>query len=829
MSSECQQLNRLFSQCVDGARIKVPPSLEDPPPAALGGLPFILDLLHEAATTAMDDHSLIFPDCTYDMLDLLACRDSVAMSEFELIQLVIEGCRQQSLAFDDFVNYFDYSRLSNEEKAWVLSRLPPARSRPSLVMNGLLQSQLVSVTELRKFGLHHHNLHWKPIFSHTDHMSRFLDCTSRALELFHKKLIIIRPDERLTIMIIVPYKVEKAAEVQVDDSVRVLALPRSSDGDFYAVSHTKITSNIYCDDGVFQLYEGKRANTFVYLTRGAINTAVVSNDPNPGERRRQRHTAVEAGKDFECRASVALQKISAGVQKHIGRLNWSGIMSAEIFVISNRDVESMHYIDQWLEHIDTEKVLPLFETIKQGYRVSDVHSMDRKQAPPRVARMVWDGELLSSLNGDELTLTLRLLMNTRQMSQVRKLYLHILEQDAQDNHLDLLRILLEFLSSATFMTEAFLGSKSWRNNRSNLVESANYTFFDLLRQLVLSVHTLQAFVQAPFKSALLEMTQISVGQMVELAELVALCVEEPEFALDLLLDSLQSESQRLLVARPTEIQQILSRLVGITIDHIDEASAQRRYAKYELKLGQHTREDGQSFVKGQLRIDLPHSPMKSGDHIRFITAYAPSNAPLQPPFVMDTVVHRYEQGSIVFRCIQNPPPFLADCSWRYRHCGSFVTSKVMLDSINTFYSEQADACELYDELVSSRMPVHEQELVASRTPAHEQNGDLRHDDRLNASQNRALSVALRRPLVFLWGPPGTGKTQTIVVILEHLLQAFPESRLLVTAPTHNAVDNLLQRFLEQCKAMINSSRPLRMSTNVRWLHLVYGFTDYLSA
>lgn len=46
MSSECQELNALHSQSVDGARIKIPERLLTPPEPTT---PYIIDLLSEAA------------------------------------------------------------------------------------------------------------------------------------------------------------------------------------------------------------------------------------------------------------------------------------------------------------------------------------------------------------------------------------------------------------------------------------------------------------------------------------------------------------------------------------------------------------------------------------------------------------------------------------------------------------------------------------------------------------------------------------------------------------------------------------------------------------
>ena len=336
MSSECQQLNRLFSQCVDGNRIKVPPQLEDPPEPSEGALPLILDILHEAATMTIngrvdDDKSLV--DYSTHVLDIIASRDRAAVSEFELIQMVLHHCDRHHENFADYAQYFNYSALSDEQQAWLLMKLPSPKSNGtvSMVTNGLWQSHLVVPAELQRFRLDHPALHWKPIFtSGSDRMGRFLSSASRSLELFHKKLIILRADERLTLMIYIPQKISTASETQVNGSVRVFALPRSSgfDSAQYQVKPTKVNSRVYCDESVFQLYETVKKNTFIFLTRGPLNQASFHDTKNEGDRRRDIQQSVEDGTNFETRASVALDKISGPIQKHVGRLNRAGVLAA---------------------------------------------------------------------------------------------------------------------------------------------------------------------------------------------------------------------------------------------------------------------------------------------------------------------------------------------------------------------------------------------------------------------------------------------------------------------------------------------------------------------
>ena len=334
MSSECQQLNRLFSQCVDGNRIRIPEPLKDPPQPLPESPPFILDVLHEAAKTTIAQRTLDaqnFGDYSFDAMQLLLTRDEHAISEFELVQLISNWCRRNNEALEEFAPFFDYSLLCDEEKAWVLSRLPATSDNPSVVLNGLTQSNILSSSQLGNFKLDYPNLRWRCVFDTTvNRLGSFLDQLSRTLELFHKKLIILRVDERLAVAIYVPSKIERHSECQVDDRVRVFAFPQSPGpgATRCRVVPTKQNYRVFCDGSVFQLYEKKRANTWIFLTHGPSDDSSYRNMPSRGDQRKQKQTTVESGVNFECRVSIALNKISGEIQRQIGRVNRQGIIDA---------------------------------------------------------------------------------------------------------------------------------------------------------------------------------------------------------------------------------------------------------------------------------------------------------------------------------------------------------------------------------------------------------------------------------------------------------------------------------------------------------------------
>lgn len=334
MAPECQELNRLFSQCVDGNRIKVPPRLESPPTPSSDTPAFILDVLHESATRSIEllnIGSRKLEGYDFDAIELLLNRDGIAISEFELVQLTFQWCKHNNASLQDLLHFFDLSSLSAEEKNWTISQLPALPKVPNLIMNALCSSCLVSYQELEGFALNHPRIRWKRIYdSSRDRMATFLEETSKALELFHRKMIILRVDERLTIALYVPKKVERSQDFLVDDNVRLLAFPHSQgpQKQIRLCLPTKVNYRLCCDDNSFQLFEGQRRNTWIHIRHGGSDDSSYRNTPNTGDRRRQRQATLDSGHNFDFIVSVALDKFSRGLQQHIGRVNRNGVLAA---------------------------------------------------------------------------------------------------------------------------------------------------------------------------------------------------------------------------------------------------------------------------------------------------------------------------------------------------------------------------------------------------------------------------------------------------------------------------------------------------------------------
>ena len=87
------------------------------------------------------------------------------------------------------------------------------------------------------------------------------------------------------------------------------------------------------------------------------------------------------------------------------------------------------------------------------------------------------------------------------------------------------------------------------------------------------------------------------------------------------------------------------------------------------------------------------------------------------------------------------------------------------------------------------------------------------DAGMNAPQREAVSMAMRaEDIAFLHGPPGTGKTRTLVEIIRQA-QGRGE-RILATAASNTAVDNLAERLADAGLRIVRLGHPARIAEKI---------------
>lgn len=296
----------------------------------------------------------------------------------------------------------------------------------------------------------------------------------------------------------------------------------------------------------------------------------------------------------------------------------------------------------------------------------------------------------------------------------------------------------------------------------------------------------------------------------EVFELISLAVGDMELAEDLMFQLLEQHSSRVLTERPAVTQRLIRSLLGVALDHIEEVSEAKVKGAPLLSITVKEQVDDCWTCEAPLRIDAPASVRpKMGDHIRLRPAGVPLNAPLHRPTSIDALVTASDPGRLIFRTLQKPPSYAEECSWLLTRCASFTTSKTAFDATFALFSGGSGNCGIakyldgrIDREGSTTDTVTSKDMLSKALP------------NLNKSQTKAVHAAIQNSVTCLWGPPGTGKTHTILSMLEKLIEVDRYRRILVTAPTNNAVDNILQRFATRFPELTVELCAVRVATDV---------------
>lgn len=114
-------------------------------------------------------------------------------------------------------------------------------------------------------------------------------------------------------------------------------------------------------------------------------------------------------------------------------------------------------------------------------------------------------------------------------------------------------------------------------------------------------------------------------------------------------------------------------------------------------------------------------------------------------------------------------------------------------------AEDSRVAELRDTLLGYRLPV-----TGSLT------GNLEPVTGLNESQNQALQKVLEaQDVAIIHGPPGTGKTTTLVHAIKETVKS--EKQVLVCAPSNAAVDLLVEKLSEKGLNVVRIGHPARVT------------------
>ena len=145
--------------------------------------------------------------------------------------------------------------------------------------------------------------------------------------------------------------------------------------------------------------------------------------------------------------------------------------------------------------------------------------------------------------------------------------------------------------------------------------------------------------------------------------------------------------------------------------------------------------------------------------------------------------------------------------------------RLQLSTDEVSRQRQLDALSKAMKAERGRLKQLREVLLGERPPRFRTAGDWQpKDPQINAAQREAIDHALAaEDVAIVHGPPGTGKTRTIVELIRQAVAR--EQKVLACAPSNLAVDNLVERLDAAGVRVLRLGHPARVLTHLQSLTL----------
>ncbi len=129
------------------------------------------------------------------------------------------------------------------------------------------------------------------------------------------------------------------------------------------------------------------------------------------------------------------------------------------------------------------------------------------------------------------------------------------------------------------------------------------------------------------------------------------------------------------------------------------------------------------------------------------------------------------------------------------------------------YKEMDIALDKVIKASNNRLAVIRDIIYNNRLPQFDKIDETFEIARLNASQNDAVrKILAAKDIAIIHGPPGTGKTTTLVQAIKQVLKN--EKQVLVCSPSNTAVDLLTEKLHREGLSVLRLGNPVRISEEV---------------
>ncbi|GAB3921727.1 AAA domain-containing protein [Larkinella terrae] len=142
------------------------------------------------------------------------------------------------------------------------------------------------------------------------------------------------------------------------------------------------------------------------------------------------------------------------------------------------------------------------------------------------------------------------------------------------------------------------------------------------------------------------------------------------------------------------------------------------------------------------------------------------------------------------------------------------------------YDEMQEALKAANSLAESSQNRLVNILTGQKSPTFHPDLPQINNPRLNDSQNRAVEkIRAANELAIVHGPPGTGKTTTLVQAIKTLIRQ-DHQKILVVAPSNTAVDLLSEKLHDEGINVLRIGNPARISERLTALTLDQKMADH---
>ncbi|KAJ7258423.1 RNA dependent RNA polymerase-domain-containing protein [Mycena haematopus] len=770
LSPECQELNALHSQSVDGAAVKIPDRLTTPPVPPGGDDAFVINKLASAARKFAEEFSQSNrsavhlptddPNAGKQMLSRLLQTAQHSLSEYELFTLAFGLSRKLQMSREEFIPYLahlDFGAFTTAQKYAIAHALDlEDQQRYPFVWNSLIRSDILTPGDLYARSLNQPFSLQRLYSSKLNGLGTFFFYLRMATSDFTRKLLVLKTDDRFAVGIFMRGELPWDEDPEVNDNVVVCSFMDKTSSNFSGYRPCTSGYRLHCSDTNFQLYDKARGNTFIFMTRPP------------------------AASGAELAVSIAVQKISARVQRQVGRINRTPVTAIELHVVSNRDRIAHQLFDMWFEHVPTENRVRRFERQAAPYHLNDIKDIEEEdwqdiEKYPLWLKAAFHPRLgvdhfqrhLHELSSPQLDQSFQFSLKYHLEDETFWIFNHIIGE------LPLRReVVMKWME--TYPPLVFSLLKVYPPLDSYLLpDETSPLAAPILYNLIRSANTLRVAVLVALEKISATVAALPLATYFDLLWLTAGSVRSQELVQEVLLvlnDCRLAYGDNSDIARRYGEKHALA----IAFDRAEEAFEEcpcdedgkpkrQRTAPAHTKLSYVEGEEA-LCVRAPMRIDAK-SPVRLHSHVRLQAASKPDNRWIES-IVLDGVVVQSTKGELKIELMHPPPPEMEIMDFNLYNAGStgkydifelcsfancssrLATSKAMMEALLRLLDGREESCRYYS-MITGTTP----EMPTSLTLPPPTSMPPESRANLNQSQITAIE-STNNPLCLVWGPPG---------------------------------------------------------------------------